>query len=243
MLFSLIIPYPAPNVQLSIYILFEIYKKLIHQPAAKCFASVCADFESAAIEEERHLKIIACRSAKVVRNEIYDAYLEITAESKDFFTNAPCTNAMKMVLSNRLLVFDTILDDFPLLKRLKFINCVVQESELPKERKYCNVCELEICCANALPLWQAIAPLFPYVRTVHLSDELLENPIELTPSRTLSTSSSSDFLNVARLSIAGSIFSDEDVEFLANLRNLRSLTVFGNSKITGEFKAINYIFR
>lgn len=231
--FSLIIPYPPPNVQLSIYVLFEIYRKLINQPVAQRFATVCEDFENAAIEEERHLKIIACRRAKIVHNDIYDAYLEITSERKDFFNELRCANATKMVLSNRVLSFDTILEDFPKLKRLILLNCIIAEEELPRNKQYNNISDLEVSGATAFRLWQSIAVLFPHVQTVNLTDASLENPLGMEMLRILRFKDNKVFQNIRRFSVIGSILCDEDVEFLANLTNLESLSIIRNSKVTG----------
>ncbi|XP_054087942.1 uncharacterized protein LOC105220616 [Zeugodacus cucurbitae] len=210
---DLIIPYPPPNVQLSIYVLFEIYKKLIHQPVAQRFATVCEDFENAAIEEERHLKIIACRRAKIVHNDIYDSYLEITSERKDF---------------------DAILDDFPKLKRLRLLNCFIAEEKFPRDKQYNNISDLEILGANAFRLWQSIAILFPNVGSVNLMDAALESPLEITMFRIPRFKDNTVFQNITRFSVIGSILCDEEVEFLANLTQLKHLSIVRNSKITGK---------
>ncbi|XP_039962100.1 uncharacterized protein LOC120775814 [Bactrocera tryoni] len=231
---DLIIPYPPPNVQLSIYVLFEIYKRLINQPVSQRFASVCEDFENAAIEEERHLKIIACRRAKIVHNDIYDAYLEITSERKDFFKELRCANATKMVLNNRALNFDTILEDFPNLKRLKLLNCIIAEDEFPRNKQYNNISDLDLSGANAFCLWQSISILFPHVRMVNLTDASLENPLGMEMLRIFRFEDRNVFRNITRFSVDGTILCDEDVEFLANLTRLESLSIIRNSKVTGK---------
>ncbi|XP_054088026.1 uncharacterized protein LOC114805144 [Zeugodacus cucurbitae] len=231
---DLIIPYPPPNVQLSIYVLFEIYKKLINQPVAQRFATVCEDFENAAIEEERHLKIIACRKAKIVHNDIYDAYLEITSERKDFFNKLCCENATKMVLNNRVIIFDTILDDFPKLKCLRLKNCFIAEEEFPRNKQYNNISDLEVLGANAFRLWQNIAVLFPNVGTVNLMDAAFESPLEITMLRILRFKDNTVLQNITRFSVIGSILCDEGVEFLANLIHLKNLSIVRNSKVTGK---------
>ncbi|XP_054087964.1 uncharacterized protein LOC128922205 [Zeugodacus cucurbitae] len=231
---DLIVPYPPPNVQLSIYVLFEIYKKLINLPVAQRFATVCEDFENAAIEEERHLKIIACRKAKIVHNDIYDAYLEITSESKDFFQELCCENATKMALNNRVIVFDKILDDFPKLKRLRLINCFIAEEEFPMNKQYNNISDLEVLGANAFRLWQSIAILFPNVGIVNLMDAALESPLEITMFRIPRFKENIVFQNITRFTVIGNILCDEEGEFLANLTQLKNFSIVRNSKVTAN---------
>ncbi|XP_054086966.1 uncharacterized protein LOC105220643 [Zeugodacus cucurbitae] len=231
---DLIIPYPPPNVQLSIYVLFEIYKKLINQPVAQRFATVCEDFENAAIEEERHLKIIACRKAQIVHNDIYDAYLETTSERKDFFNELCCENATKIALNNRAIIFDTILDDFPKLKRLRLINCFIAEEEFPRNKQYNNISDLEILGANAIRLWQGIAVLFPNVGVVNLMDAALESPLEIAMFRIPRFKDNTVFQNITRFTVIGSILCDEEVEFLANLTQLKNVSIVRNLKVTGK---------
>lgn len=138
-----------------------------------------------------------------------------------------------MVLSNRVVIFDTILEDFPKLKRLKLLNCVIAEDEFPRNKQYKNICDLEVSGANAFRLWQSMAVLFPHVRTVNLTDASLENPLAMEMLRIMRFKDSTVFLNITRFSVIGSILCDEDVGFLANLTHLKSLSIFSNSKITG----------
>ncbi|XP_053951424.1 uncharacterized protein LOC128858890 [Anastrepha ludens] len=227
---DLIIPYPPPNIQLSIYMLFEIYRQLRCQPSAHAFAAVCEDFENAAIEEERHLKIVACCKAKIVCNDIYNAYLEITSENKDFFKNRPCTNATRMELSCRKVIFESIFDDFPKLEQLKLVNCCINMDKFPRSKKCNSVRDLEIWHGNPVSLWRRIAMLFPNTTKVIMFNKLniLEKSLPIFPLRNV-------FENVTSVIACGNVLNDEDIKFLKHLPNLKTFDIFRNSEVTGKY--------
>ncbi|XP_017473406.1 PREDICTED: uncharacterized protein LOC108364298 isoform X2 [Rhagoletis zephyria] len=232
---DLLIPYPAPNVQLSIYILFEIFKKLKRRSHSQAFATVCVDFENAAIEEERHLKIISCRKAKIVNNRVYDAYMEITAENNNFFKNRMLANATKMELSNRIFRLETIFEDFPKLRRLKLLNCAINESGIPRNKQFKSVRDLEIWGENALRLWQTLAMLFPRVTNVNLTYATWESRLNAASHELLISNESRIFEHLRSVTTVGLVLNDEDLNVFTQLINLNSFCICRNPQITGKY--------
>ncbi|XP_036332336.1 uncharacterized protein LOC118743680 [Rhagoletis pomonella] len=232
---DLIIPYPAPNVQLSIYILFEIFGRLERPLHMQPFASVCIDFENVAIEEERHLKIVQFFKAKIVDNNMYDTYLQIIAEDKNFFENRQPPIAMQLKLKCKVVELETIFDDFPKIERVQLLHCVIDENKLPKNKEISSVKNLEIVDANPLYLWTKLVEYFPNINEIKLKiaslNEVLSTNL-LNEEPKLKGVTALD--NITRLTISVGI-KDDYVKLLADLPNLKIFSVQDNDQITGKY--------